>query len=36
MGKWQIPPDSGHMERPDGVYLQTMNMTEINARLQEE
>jgi 3-dehydro-scyllo-inosose hydrolase len=33
MGDWQIPPESGHMERPSGVYYQTMNMTEINARL---
>lgn len=33
MSKWQFPPSGGHMERPDGVYLQTMNMTQINARL---
>jgi creatinine amidohydrolase/Fe(II)-dependent formamide hydrolase-like protein len=35
MSTWQFPPNSGHMERPDGVYLQTMNMTEINARLKK-
>jgi len=28
MGNWQIPPAGGHMERPSGVYYQTMNMTE--------
>ncbi|MEW5719243.1 MAG: 3-dehydro-scyllo-inosose hydrolase, partial [Chloroflexota bacterium] len=35
MSKWQLPPDGGHMERPSGVYYQTMNMTEINARLKQ-
>ena len=35
MGTWQLPPESGHMERPRGVYYQTMNMTEINARLKK-
>jgi len=35
MGHWQLPPEGGHMERPDGVYYQTMNMTEINARLKK-
>jgi 3-dehydro-scyllo-inosose hydrolase len=35
MGKWELPPRGGHMERPDGVYYQTMNMTEINARLKQ-
>ena len=33
MATWQFPPESGHMERPSGVYYQTMNMTEIKARL---
>lgn len=35
MGNWKFPADGGHMERPDGVYCQTMNMTEINARLKK-
>src|SRR4030042_6844291 len=35
MGTWQFPPESGHMERPSGVYYQTMNMTEINDRLKK-
>ena len=34
MGNWQLPA-SGHMERPSGVYYQTMNMTEIAARLKQ-
>ena len=33
MGKWQLPPKGGHMESTSKVYLQTMNMTEINERL---
>jgi 3-dehydro-scyllo-inosose hydrolase len=33
MDKWKLPPAHGYMERPDGVYYQTMNMTEINERL---
>jgi hypothetical protein len=35
MSNWQLPPKNGHMESPDGVYYQTMNMTEINARLKQ-
>ena len=31
-GKWELPPKGGLMETP-GVYLQTMNMTQINERL---
>jgi len=32
MTKWQIPPDGGHMERPSGIYLQTMTGKEIMDR----
>ncbi|PLV57326.1 3-dehydro-scyllo-inosose hydrolase [Thermotoga sp. SG1] len=35
MGKWQIPPEGGHMERPTGVYYQTMTMKQIKERLKE-
>ena len=34
MGEWKFP-DTGHMERPTGLYYQTMNMTEINERLKK-
>ena len=34
MGEWQFP-QTGHMDRPSGVYVQTMNMTEINERLKK-
>jgi len=33
MGKWQIPPAGGHMESPNGLYLQTMNMTQVRERI---
>ena len=33
MGNWQFPPDGGRMEKAEGLYLQTMNMTQINERL---
>ena len=36
MGKWELPPSGGHMERPSGVYYQTMSMAEISARLKTE
>ncbi|MCE5263473.1 MAG: creatininase family protein, partial [Deltaproteobacteria bacterium] len=35
MGNWKIPPGGGHMESADQVYLQTMNMTQVNARLKK-
>jgi 3-dehydro-scyllo-inosose hydrolase len=35
MSEWEFPAISGHMERPSGVYYQTMNMTEINERLKK-
>jgi 3-dehydro-scyllo-inosose hydrolase len=33
MGKWKIPPDGGHMERPSRIYHQTMTGLEIEERL---
>ena len=35
MGNWKIPPDGGHMESANQVYLQTMNMTQVNERLKK-
>ena len=35
MGKWKLPPGGGHMESPNGLYLQTMNMTQVNERLKK-
>lgn len=34
MSDWNFPAE-GHMERPTGLYYQTMNMTEINDRLKK-
>ncbi len=33
MSKWKIPPEGGHMEKPSGVYFQTMTMKQIRERL---
>ena len=33
MGEWVFPPDGGRMEKAEGLYLQTMNMTQIRERL---
>jgi creatinine amidohydrolase len=35
MTNWKIPPDGGHMERPTGVYLQTMTGKEAKERLKK-
>ncbi|MHA1649400.1 MAG: 3-dehydro-scyllo-inosose hydrolase [Candidatus Helarchaeota archaeon] len=35
MTKWELPPKEGHMEKPDGIYLQTMNIYEIQERLKK-
>jgi len=33
MSKWTLPPKGGHMDTPTGVYLQTMNWSQIEERL---
>jgi len=35
MGKWQIPPTGGQMEKPDGVYYQTLTSKQIEDKLKE-
>ena len=35
MGKWEIPPKGGHMDRPTGIYYQNMNGFEIKKRLKK-
>ncbi|MGC8787982.1 MAG: 3-dehydro-scyllo-inosose hydrolase [Anaerolineae bacterium] len=35
MGKWQIPPEGGHMEKASGLYFQNMTGKEIEQRLKE-
>ena len=33
MTKWNLPPSGGHMDIPDGIYLQTMSIDEIRERV---
>lgn len=35
MGNWKLPPDGGHMDRPTGIYLQTMTGKEVDERLKK-
>ncbi len=35
MGKWQLPPNGGHMERPTGLYFQTMDGYQVQERLKK-
>jgi creatinine amidohydrolase/Fe(II)-dependent formamide hydrolase-like protein len=36
MGKWNLPPkEVGHMDKPNGIYLQTMSILQINERLKK-
>ncbi len=33
MTKWNLPPSGGHMDLPDGIYLQNMSINEIKERV---
>ena len=33
MTKWNLPPSGGHMDLPDGLYLQNMSIDEIKERI---
>lgn len=33
MGKWELPPPGGHMDKPNGIYYQTMTKAEVEERL---
>jgi len=35
MSKWQFPPSGGHMEKPSGLYYQTMTGKQIEDRLRK-
>jgi len=35
MTKWDLPPKGGHMDLPDGIYLQNMNIVEIKERVKK-
>ena len=33
MGKWQLPPSGGHMDKQTGLYMQNMTGKQIQERL---
>jgi len=33
MGKWTLPPEGGHFDKPDKIYLQTMTKKDMEERL---
>ena len=35
MSKWNLPPDGGHLDKADGIYLQNMSIVEIRERVKE-
>jgi creatinine amidohydrolase/Fe(II)-dependent formamide hydrolase-like protein len=35
VARWAIPPEGGHMDRPTGIYLQTMTGKEVEKRLEK-
>jgi len=35
MGEWTLPPDGGHMESADQIYLQNMTWKQIEQRLKQ-
>ncbi|MFQ5796464.1 MAG: 3-dehydro-scyllo-inosose hydrolase [Candidatus Bipolaricaulia bacterium] len=35
MANWKLPPEGGHMDKADGIYLQNMTMKQIEARLKQ-
>jgi creatinine amidohydrolase len=35
MGKWKFPPEGGHMDKPSGIYLQTMTTKGVEDRLEK-
>ena len=34
MTDWNLPPKSGHMDLPDGIYLQNLSISEIKERVE--
>jgi len=35
MTNWSLPPKGGHMDLPDGIYLQTMSIKQIQERVKK-
>lgn len=36
MGKWTLPPEGGHFDKPDKIYLQTMTKKDMEERLEKD
>jgi len=36
MNKWELPPKGGHMDKPSGIYFQTMSTKQIEKRLKRD
>jgi creatinine amidohydrolase len=35
MGKWTLPPEGGHMDKPSKIYFQTMTKYDVEERLKQ-
>jgi len=35
MAKWNLPPSGGHMDKPTGIYFQTMTAKDVAERLKK-
>ena len=35
MGKWTLPPEGGHMDKPHKIYFQTMTKHDVEERGRE-
>lgn len=35
MGKWTLPPEGGHMDKPSKIYFQTMTKKDVEERLKQ-
>ena len=35
MAKWNLPPSGGHMDKPSGIYFQTMTSKDLTERLKK-
>ncbi|MDD5727877.1 MAG: 3-dehydro-scyllo-inosose hydrolase [Victivallales bacterium] len=36
MSKWNLPPEGGHMDKPSGIYFQTMTKKDVEERLKKD
>jgi creatinine amidohydrolase/Fe(II)-dependent formamide hydrolase-like protein len=36
MSKWTLPPQGGHMDKPSGIYFQTMTKKDVEERLKKD